>query len=64
MLALSIIALVLAGVAIVGVGLNLVFQLRAQRTLGQLEERYPVQNVENEGVLSKYKGSEAQTRVS
>ncbi len=64
MLALSIIALVLAGVAIVGVGLNLVFQLRAQRTLGQLEERYPAQKIESEGVLSNYNGSEAKTRVS
>jgi hypothetical protein len=64
MLALSIIAIVLAGVAIVGVGLNLVFQLRAQRTLGQLEERYLAQKVESEGALSKYNGSEARTKVS
>jgi hypothetical protein len=63
MLALSIIAIVLAGVAIAGVGLTLIFQLRAERTLGQLEERHPVQVVESESTLSSFDGAETRTSV-
>ena len=64
MLALSIIAIVLAGVAIAGVGLNLLFQLRAERTLGQLEERHPSQQVRSEAAPSKVDGSGTRSRIS
>jgi flagellar basal body-associated protein FliL len=66
MLALSIIAIVLAGVALAGVGLTLIFQFTSQRKLGQLEQtRHPSsQEVESEGTFSKVDGSEPRTRVS
>ena len=64
MLALSIIAIVLAGVALAGVGLVLIFSLRAERTLGRLEERHPYQEVKSEGALGRYDGAETRTRVS
>jgi hypothetical protein len=65
MLALSIIAIVLAGVALAGVGLVMIFSLRAERTLGRLEERHPYyQEVKSEGALGRYDGAETRTRVS
>ena len=63
MLALSIIAIVLAGVALAGVGLIVVFQLRTERTLGQLEKGHPSQEVNGEDSLSRFDGSETRTRV-
>lgn len=63
MLVLSIIAIVLAGIAIAGVALNLIFQLNAERTLGQLEERHPSQQVGSQDVLSKVDGSGTRSRV-
>ena len=66
MLALSIIAIVLAGVALAGVGLVLIFSLRAERTLGRLEERHPYyqEEVKSEGALGRFDGTETRTRVS
>ena len=65
MLALSIIAIVLAGVALAGVGLVLIFSLRAERTLGRLEERHPYQEAKSgEGELGRFDGAEKRTRVS
>lgn len=64
MLVLSIIAIVLAGVAIAGVGLNLLYQLRAERTLGQLEERHSSQRVSSEATHSPVNGSGVRSRVS
>jgi len=63
MLVLSIIAIVLAGIAIAGVALNLIFQLNAERTLGQLEERHPPQQVGSQDVPSKVDGSGTRSRV-
>jgi hypothetical protein len=63
MLALSIVAIVLAGVAIAGVGLTLTFQLRAERTLGKFEERHPSQEVECEAALGRLDGAETRTSV-
>ncbi len=65
MLVLSIIAIVLAGVAVAGVGLNLLYQLRAERTLGQLEERHSSQRVSSEEAThSPVNGSGVRSRVS
>ena len=63
MLVLSIIAIVLAGVAIAGVGLSLILQLRAERTLGQLEARYTSIPVGGEDTLRKVNGAETRTKV-
>ena len=64
MLALSIIAIVLAGVAIAGVGLSLILQVKAERTLGRLEERHPSQQARSEDAPSKVDGSVTRSRVS
>ena len=65
MLALSIIAIVVAGVALAGVGLTLIFQLRAERTLGRLEERHPSQEAKSEeGALGGFDGAKTRARVS
>ena len=65
MLALSIIAIVLAGVAFVAAGLTLILQFVTQRKLGQLEkERHPSQEVIREGTYSNIDGSERRTKVS
>jgi hypothetical protein len=64
MLALSIIAIVVAGVALAGVGLTLIFQLRAERTIGQLEERQPSQEVKSDDTLGRFDGTETRARVS
>ena len=66
MLALSIIAIVVAAIALAAVGLVLIFQFTTQRKLGQLEkERHPYPpEVGRERTFSTADGSETRSRVS